>query len=85
MRMVIEYKYAIIHIPSGFVWSRYRNKGEALAALKNIDPVRRNEFKIVSIDDPVVERYYEMVNIERARVGLPPIDPRYPNPRRRKK
>jgi len=79
--MAIEYKYAIIHIPTGFVWSRYRSRKQALKTFRNIDPNIRHEFKIVSIDDPVVMNYYEKVNRKRIMMGLPLINPRYPNPK----
>jgi len=72
-----KFRWAIIHISSGIVASRFYTKRNALKAWRNLPLEARDLFEVVSINDPRVKKYYEKVNIERKKCGLRPLNPFY--------
>ena len=72
-----RFRWAIIHISSGIVASRFYTKRDVLKAWRSLPLEARDSFEVVSISDPRVKEYYEKVNAERRRCGLKPLDPFY--------
>ena len=73
---LVEYAYAIVHKGTNIVASRFESREAAEDALKKLPSSSRKMFKIVGIEDPIVQEYYRKVNMIRAKNGLKPIDPR---------
>ena len=76
----MPFRYTLIHKESGVVVDRYHTKAEAERHYRRLPRDARHKFEVVPIEDPRAQRYYERVNRYRIRIGLKPIDPRYPNP-----
>jgi len=73
---LVEYTHAIVHKGTGIVVSRFESKEAAEDVLGRLPSSSRKMFKIVSIEDPIVQEYFRKVNLARARNGLKSIDPR---------
>lgn len=73
---MVEYAYAIVYKNLGIVASRFKTREDAQEALRRLPSSSRRMFKIVPIDDPIVQEYYRKVNAIRAKDGLRPINPK---------
>jgi hypothetical protein len=71
-------KYAIVHVPTGVVTSRFATLEDAQKShrkLHGIEGVNPDDYVVVPIDHELVQRYYEVTNRGRRKFGKEPLNP----------